>query len=190
MWCASGELLKTESLVSCDENNWNDLSIRVDREKLAEPPLWSADLLVPTPLEARNWRPSNRALDDWVVEVREADHRDELFPCDKLGYVVVDGSSERRARDRIERIGVSSALVEPAAGRSLVRALQTMADSWDYQLPDEGEEGAEIDESPFRFLGWLQRWHRDDSIDRRDLSEDTPSKSPVARGNALRLPVA
>ena len=35
---------------------------------------------------------------------------------------------------------VSSALVEPATGRSLVRALQTMGDSWGYKLPDEDEE--------------------------------------------------
>ena len=168
MWCASGELMKTESLVICDENSWNDLSVQIHDEKLAEPPIWSADLLVPTPLMAQNWRRSDRPLRDWVVEVREADHRAEIFPCDKLGYVVVNGSSERRAGDRIEKILVSSALVEPTAGRSLVRALQTMGDSWDYKLPDEGEKGTEIDETPFRFLGWLQRSHRDDSIDRRD----------------------
>ena len=168
MWCTLGELLKTDPLTPCDEDNWNDLSARIHREKLLEPPLWSADLLVATPLLVRNWRPDSRPLDDWVLEVREADHRAEIFPCDKLGYVVVDGSSERRAGDRIEKVRVSSALVEPAAGRSLVRALQTMGDSWDYKLPDEGEEHAEIDEAPYRFLGWLQASHRDDGIDRKD----------------------
>ena len=168
MWCASGELLKTDPLVPCDEHDWNDLSVQIHQEKLVEPPLWSADLLVPTPLLVRDWRRNDRPLDDWVVEVREADHRAEIFPCDKPGYVVVDGSCERRAGDRIEKVRVSSALVEPAMVRSLVRALQTMADSWDYKLPDEGEERAEIDEAPFRFLGWLQSSYRDESIDRRD----------------------
>ena len=168
MWCASGELLKTEPLAPYDEDDWNDLSVRIHREKLVEPPLWSADLLVSTPLLARNWRPKKRPLDDWVVEVREADHRAEIFPCDRQAYVVVDGSSERRWGDRIEQVGVSSALVEPATSRSLVRALQTMADSWDYRLPDEGEEYFEIDEAPYRFLGWLLSSNGDDGIDRKD----------------------
>ena len=136
MWCASGELLKSKPLVSFDEDDWNDLGARIHREKLMEPPLWSADLLISTPLLDRNWRSQERSLDDWVAEVREADHRAEIFPGDRLAYVVADGSSERRAGDRIETIGVSSALVEPGMGRSLVRALQTMEDSWDYKLPE------------------------------------------------------
>ena len=34
MWCASGELLKTEPLALCDENDWNDLDVRIHQEKL------------------------------------------------------------------------------------------------------------------------------------------------------------
>ena len=168
MWCAAGELLKSDPLVPGGEENWYELGDRVDREKLVESPLWSADLLVSTPLLARNWRSDKRPLEHWVLEVREADHRIEIFPSDSPSYVVVDGSSERRTRDRMERTHVSSALVEPATGRSLVRALQTMGDSWDYKLPDEGEERAEIDEAQFRFLGWLRHPYRDDGIDKKD----------------------
>ena len=168
MWCASGELLKTEPLALGDDDKWNDLAARIHREKLMEPPLWSEDLLVSTPLLARNWEADRRPLEDWVEAVREADHRVEIFPCDRSRYVVVDGSSERRADDRIERVRLSSALVEPATGRSLVRALQTMDDSWAYKLPDEHEERAEIDNAPYRFLGWLQTSSRDDGIDRKD----------------------
>ena len=177
MWCASGELLKTEPLVICDEHNWDDLSARIHQKKLMEPPLWSADLLVATPLLARNWQADRRPLDDWVVEVQEADLRAEIFPCDRPRYVVVDGSSERSSGDRIERVQLSSSLVEPETGRSLVRALQTMGDSWDYKLPDEQEELAEIDNAPYRFLGWLQTTSRDESFD---------SKDPF-RGHALKI---
>ena len=70
--------------------------------------------------------------------------------------------------DRMESTHVSSALVEPGTGRSLLRALQTMNDSWDYKLPDEDEEDAEIDEAPYRFLGWLRHSYRDDGIDKKD----------------------
>ena len=168
MWCVSGELLKTEPLAPRGEDNWYELGNRVDREKLVEPPLWSADLLVSTPLLARNWQSDKRPLDDWVLEVREADHRVEIFPSDSPSYVVVDGSSERRMRDRMESTHVSSALVEPGTGRFLLRALQTMDDSWDYKLPDEDDEDAEIDEAPYRFLGWLRHSDRDDGIDKKD----------------------
>ena len=43
-----------------------------------------------------------------------------------------------------------------------------MDDSWDYKLPDEGEDGVEIDDAPYRFLGWLRRSYRDDGIDKKD----------------------
>ena len=168
MWCVAGELMKTEPLVPRGADNWHELSEEIDQEKLVEPPLWSADLLVPTPLLVRNWQSDKRPIDDWALGVQEADHRAEILPGDSPSYVVVDGSSERRMRDRIERIRVSSALVEPATGRSLVRALQTMDDSWDYKLPDEGEERVEIDKAPYRFLGWLRRSDRYDGIDEKD----------------------
>ena len=168
MWCATGELLNTEPLVPQGEDNWHELSDQIDQEKLVEPPLWSADLRVPTPLVVRNWQRNKSPLSDWALGVRETDHRAEIFPSDSPTYIVVAGSSERRMRDRIESTHVSSALVEPATGRSLVRALQTMGDSWDYKLPDEDEEHVEIDEAPYRFLGWLRRSHRDDGIDEKD----------------------
>jgi hypothetical protein len=37
---------------------------------------------------------------------------------------------------------------------ALVRALQCMEDSWDYKLP-EGGESFEINDPPYRLLGWL-----------------------------------
>lgn len=170
MWCAAGELLKTEPLVSRDDNDgeaWDDLGARIRSETLSEPPLWSADLLVPTPLNARNWRADSRLLDDWVLAVGEADHRAEMFPDDQPEYVVVDGDAERRMSDRIETISVASALVAPTTGGSLLRALQTLDDAWDYKLPDEGEDN-EIDQGPHRLLGWLRRSNRDNGIDDKD----------------------
>ena len=168
MWCAAGELLKSEALVPLDADHWDDLSARIAQEKLAEPPLWSADLLVSTPLLARNWQSDQSPLDGWIPGVREADHRAGIFPNDSPYYLVVEGISERRTSDRSERTRVSTALVEPDTGCSLLRALQTMNDSWDYKLPDEGEERVEIDDPPYRFLGWLQRSDRNESIDEND----------------------
>ena len=168
MWCAAGELLKTEPLIPNSDDCWDELSERIKREKLVEPPLWSADLRTPTPLAARNWRPDTHALDDWVSKVDEAIYRTEIFPDDSPEYMVVDGSVERRSSDRSEGVNLRSALVEPTTARSLLRALQTMDDTWDYKIPDEGEKRAEIDEGPYRFLGWLVHSSRDSGIDNKD----------------------
>ena len=168
MWCAAGELLKSEPLVPRGEDNWHELTDRVGDEKLVEPPLWSADLRVSMPLVVQNWQLDKRPLEDWALGVREVDHRSEIFPSDSPSCVVVNGSSERRTGDRIEITHTSSALVAPATGRSLLRALQTMGDSWDYKLPNEGEEHSEIDDAPFRLLGWLRHSDWDYGIDKKD----------------------
>lgn len=72
--------------------------------------------------------------------------------------------------DRVEMTKVHSALVARATARSLVRALQTMDDNWSYQIPFEDDSFWEIEQSPFRLLGWLRSEHFDDSsgIDSRD----------------------
>lgn len=170
MWCAAGELLKTEPLASRDEDGWDawdEMSSRIRREKLSEPSLWSSDLLVPTPLQPRNWQFDPRPLDEWASTVCEINHRAELFPSDAPEYVIVDATSEVRMTDRTETTSVSSALVQPETGGSLLRTLQTMDDAWDYKLPDEGEDH-EIDEAPFRLLGWLRSPSRDNGIDDKD----------------------
>ena len=168
MWCAAGELLKSEPLVPPDEYDWDELSARITREKLVEPPLWCADLRVSTPLLTRNWRSDKSPLADWITGVRESDHRAEIFPSDSHLYIVVGGSCDRRTSDRAEGARVNSALVEPGTSRALLRALQTMGDSWGYKLPDEGEACVEIDDPPYRLVGWLQHldWH--ESIDEKD----------------------
>jgi hypothetical protein len=167
MWCAVGELLKTEPLTPRDDDNWDDFGARVRRQKLSEPPLWSADLIVPIPLVARNFQADKRALHEWALGVEELDHRAELFPDDQPEYLVVDSHAERRSGDRIEVINVASALAAPKTGGALLRTLQTMEDTWDYKLPDEDED-IEIDQEPFRLLGWLCSSHRDNGIDEKD----------------------
>lgn len=170
MWCVAGELLKTHPLAAAEddwEESWYGLARQIRHEKLAEPPVWSADLLVPTPLIARNWRADTRSLEEWVLAVREADHRVEIFPDDRPEYLVVDGSIERRMNDRRETSRIVSALVDPSTGGALLRALQMMDDSWDYKLPDEGED-FEIDQEPYRLVGWLRKPDRDGGIDDKD----------------------
>lgn len=188
MWCAAGELLKSQSLPLREETQWNDwdeLSSRVEREKLSEPPIWSADLLTPIPLQARFWISDKRPLVDWVIDVSEDAHRSEIFPSDRLDYVVVDGDVEIRMGDRIESARIASALVSPATGGALLRALQAMRDSWDYKLPAEGEGDHEINEEPYQLLGWLRHQDRNEGIDDTDPLRKSASVIGVQPGRRV-----
>ncbi|MBZ4421773.1 trypsin-like peptidase domain-containing protein [Myxococcus sp. RHSTA-1-4] len=171
MWCAAGELVKTIPLQEDETDDWNDLGNRILRNQLSEPPVWSADLLVPKPLHPRHWLLAREPLPSWVASVTEADHRLAMLAPERPDYVVVDGHEQTTAGDRSQEFHVSSALVEPATAPALLRALQTMQDSWDYKLPNEGEDEFESDEPPYRLLGWLCSPQRDQGID-----EDDPFK--------------
>ena len=168
MWCAAGEFLKTESLPVHDpQDAWDDLVERVDRDRLSESPLWSADLQLPIPLQDRNWQGDSQELDAWVKSVSEPNHRAEIFPSDVPQYIVVQGLSERSMGELRESTEVASALVEPSTGKSLLRALQSMG-LWDYGLPFENDTSREIDQPPYRLLGWLRHSDRDGGIDEKD----------------------
>lgn len=169
MWCAVGELLKTEPLAITERewDTWDSLEDRVSSNLLTEAPIWSADLLCPTPLVLANWTVANSPIDEWVQAVTEKNHRAELLPVDRSDYVVVEGDAERWSSDRVESISISSAMATCGVSASLVRALQTMESAWDYKLPDEGED-AEIDALPFRMTGWLKRRQADGALDRMD----------------------
>jgi hypothetical protein len=91
-----------------------------------------------------------------------------MLPPERTGYIVVEGYERTTVDDRSQEFRVSSALVEPATASALLRALQTMKDSRDYKLPDEGQDEFEINELPYRLLGWLRSPPRDQGIDEKD----------------------
>ena len=190
MWCAAGELLKYVPLARSEAQHWQGLESRVRREQLSEPPLWTADLLVPTPLHARYWTLGDEPLTEWVLDVHEADHRVAMLPPECAGYVTVAGhdetSGETSGPDRYQEISISSALVNPSTALALVRALQTMEDSWDYKLPQEGEEQYEFDESPFHLHGWLVRPEWEDGIDEHDPFRGHAGGMAAAPGARVR----
>lgn len=167
MWCALGELLKTEPLVE-NEDDWHSFAARVGRDQLTQGHAWAADLLAPLPLIPKNWLADSRPVADWIGDVVEADYRDEIFNQDQISFFVVDAHIERRNTDRWETIKICSALAESATSLALLRALQTMDDSWDYKLPAEGEKEHELCKEPYRLLGWLggASWHS--GIDDKD----------------------
>lgn len=169
MWLAAGQLLKTEALAKHDSPlDWDDLFQRVRRELPPQPPLWAADLRTSKPPVVRNWIADERPLKVWAPDVKEAQHRAEIFPNDVPGYLVVSGLTEVRTGGRTEVTRISTALANPETSASLVRALQMMGDAWDYKLPDENDTEFEIDVGPYGLHGWLRDIAGDSGIDGKD----------------------
>lgn len=170
LWCAAGELLRTEPLIAEEHSEWNALPRRIEREMLTDPPLWLADLREPVPLRPDFWREPQEPLAEWVTLVREERMRSEFQPSDRPGYVLVGGSWQVRTRDRTENVSCSSALVEPALAACLLRAVQTMDSAYDYSIPRE-DEGHDLDpeQGPYQMIPWLRTPSSDGGVD--DLDE-------------------
>lgn len=186
LWCAIGELMRTEPLIAHDEPEWDALPQRIAREMLIEPPLWSADLRAPIPLRQDFWRGSYTPLPEWVKDVCEGRLRSELEAVDRPGYIVVDGWWEIRSSDRVEVVAFSSALVEPTAANALLRALQTMESAWDYKLPDESEERFELNIPPYQMVGWILNVSSDGRIDEQDPLRGRAKNVDLRPGKRVR----
>ena len=188
LWCTAGELTKTEPLGDSTEDPFvGDLAACIARETLTQPPLWSADLRGPWPLQKRYWLAETSTISrtEWVEGVSESDLRAEVFPEDAADYVIVDGSISRRFADRRHTTEVNTALVGRERARVLLRTLQTMGDSWDYGLPAQGDCRFEIDEPPFCLVGWLHRHEGDGRIDEKDPFRSNPLRVVSSPGSLV-----
>lgn len=170
LWCAVGELLKTEPLAVGEESGWNALHRRVAREMLTQPPLWSADIRDPVPLRSDFWRTPTEPLAHWVGQISESRMRGELTPADRPDYILVGGGWQIATGDRSETLIISSALVKPPVAGALVRALQTIESAWDYGIPSEGEEEDTFDAEmgPYQMIPWLRSASSDGGVDDLD----------------------
>jgi len=180
--CYWGELLKTRALAQIDEDDWNSLYHQIKQEQLTHPPIWLADIAGPKPLEASCWRAPDEPISDWVTGVADCDFLTEMMPPAQTGYLAVACFRESRSRDFNETIYLRSALVSPETAPALVRALQTVEDY--YRVPTEGEDH-EIDEPPYRFIGWLREDHHDSGIDEEDTFGNAVDRIAVTPGRRV-----
>lgn len=187
MWCAAGELLKTEPLPKPDRTggSWGSLDERIRNHRPAEPPLWSIDLACPTPLVLQNWFFSPGDTRGWVESVDEGEHRQEIFPEDRPEYAVVYARATRCLEKQEESIAVSSALADRRTAPALIRALQTMESAWDYRLPHEEDEDAEESSGPFRLTGWLHSVQADGGLDDKDEFKGSVAYIPMRPGRLV-----
>ena len=167
MWCAVGELMQTRALAKAQADDYDTFERWLKGYALTVPPMWLADLCGPKPLETRLWFVPQGNIDAWVENVCENDFLSELGLVSRNGRIIVGGHHETRSGAFALSARVRSALVSPDTARALVRALQTVDDSWDYHIPLAGDD-SEIDVSPYKLKGWIINDRQDLGIDERD----------------------
>jgi hypothetical protein len=167
MWCAIGELMQTRALARAGEDYYGTFEYWLAREGITSPPLWLADLHGPKPLEDRLWFAPKEDVNTWIEGVGDDDFLAELGLVNDDGTIVVGGYHDTRARNFMLSVRVETALVSPDTASALVRALQTVDDSWDYRIPPAGHD-LEIDAISYKLMGWLIDVEHELGIDERD----------------------
>ncbi|MDM7920810.1 MAG: NACHT domain-containing protein [Pyrinomonadaceae bacterium] len=165
MWCSIGELMQTKPLARPEEDDENPFFRWMHSEGLTMPPWWLADLRGPKPIEGKYWFAPTGVVDDWVEHVGEDELLAELCADDRT-IVIVCGYSTQNHSFR-SNIRIASALVSPGTASSLARALQTVADPWDYRIPYAGDD-SEIASGPFVLRGWIESPEFSSGIDDHD----------------------
>ncbi len=168
MWCATGELLRTEALVKSEEYPDNKLETLLKEEGLSLPPLWLADLHGAKPLKYRFWF-SPEEVNLWLEHVDNTDFFSEIMIGSDDQKIIVSSDYLTRSNDFSEEVQVNTALVSPDPGLALLRALQTVDNRRCYVVPTVSNNHCEIDHPPYRFIGWLVYGKEDSGIDKKDV---------------------
>jgi energy-coupling factor transporter ATP-binding protein EcfA2 len=187
MWCSIGCLMVKKSLAEAEYNDddYGTLNGFLRQEGLTQPPHWSSDLRCPTPLESRFHKPPSVAVENWIAEIKADDFELELGLSSDDRSLTVDSYHSIRTSKHRSTVRISSSLVNPDTGLSLVRALQTSDDSHDYRLPPANNE-FEIDDGPYLLRGWISEHSGDSRLDEKDtfnhgvrMIESMPSEEVV-----------
>jgi len=91
---------------------------------------------------------------------------DALLGIDNA-FLTLNASYSSSTEQYSETINISSALVSSETASSLLCALQTTKDPYDFKIPDEGED-LEIDEDYFQLKGWIPLIRGENNDDIKD----------------------
>jgi hypothetical protein len=155
MWCAVGELMKSRPFAEIEPEDYGSFNGWLAGRMLAHSPWWLADLRTPKPLEDCFWKPPMLDAPSWINSAEHEDFLRELgIGSSRPGMLVARAWHSTRSSRFDSDTHLSTALVAPETSSALVRALQTVPEPMRYKIPDEGDR-FEIDEPPYRLIGWI-----------------------------------
>jgi len=170
MFCGLGEWLETEPLL-VPEHHSDSIDYWSRRWKPTEAPTWLADRRGHRPLDKEFITDKGGDDKHWIRRVPK--HRFQAAICGgkdaTLDMLTVHGDWAVSGKNRQIDINVSTALVEPASARALMRTLS--GNEKRFWLPTEHEEFDDensYDMPPFRLYGWLSLASSDTEYDQDD----------------------
>ena len=128
-----------------------------------------ADLRDSAPLVRRGWL-TEKASDSWRWEVQYSDFLEGLlFSKNGRTFICVTGSwSDNDGHGNNEIYSISSALTSTNNSDSLLKALVTCNNPYDYKLPFYNEDRFELDDPKFQMKGWLSEQEEYKRLDETD----------------------
>ncbi|OJB81915.1 hypothetical protein A9Q62_16650 [Yersinia ruckeri] len=168
MFISAGKLLATKPLVDSRYDEIDDVfQDWLKRHDISRSDgRWLADRRDPQPEIRPSWiNDTSDNLNEWLGSISENIFDESLSPAS--GLLTVWGHWSDKRNDRRESISVSTALVSPERSLSLLRALQTTENAYDYKIPSTGED-MEIDHMSYKLKGWIKDIGEYKGIDEHD----------------------
>lgn len=148
---------------------------------------WLADRRDPAPLKRRTWvLQKDKKTENWRQNLQDDDFLDSLL-TQKNGetWLNIFGSWADSDYKHEEDIYITSALVSQATSQSLLNALSSCLNPYDFKIPAYQEESMEFNESPFELQGWILRELEREGIDSADPHAGKINYPPYKVGNSI-----
>lgn len=186
MWCAVGTLLQSRPLASVEPEEYSSFENWLRGDRLTRLPFWLSDLRASKPLERPLW--SAPESDAWLATVDVQDFLREIGigqGCNET--IIVDAHHTTYSSDFRSQVTVRSALVQPETAGALMRALQTTEEPYRYWIPyDRDRDGGQVDEPPYRLLGWIGLSESESGLDESDPERNQVSGNQTEPGREAK----
>lgn len=187
MFIAASQLLQNMAVAkSRDEelNPWEDwLSRHLLSRKDGK---WLAELRDPLPLQRPKWV-GVKETKTWYQRISDDDFFNGLVQEQEGEFWVnISGGWTEIQESREETYSVNVCIVNPDASASLMHAINTCTDPYDYYLPHYEDSDGEIDESPFVLKGLFKERHFSKEGDEYDPYANDIDFPPKVFGDKIR----
>lgn len=146
---------------------------------------WLSDFRDPLPSKRPKWTMEGKN-DKWRTDISEENFIDCLkINSNKELWINVAGGWHEKQDERTETYSISSALVAKETSDSLLRALETCLDPYDYKLPYHKEEGMEIENGIFVLKGWIDEHSNSLRLDEADPYTNDIAYPPYSLGGDI-----
>lgn len=146
---------------------------------------WLSDFRDPLPLKRPKWITEEKN-DKWKTDISEENFIDCLKINDnKELWINVSGGWHEKNSERTETYSISSALVGKETSDSLLRALDTCLDPYDYKLPYYKEDRMEIENGIFILKGWIDEHSNSLGLDEADPYTNDIAYPPYSLGRDI-----